>query len=139
MTAHYWLVKQEPKSYSWFDFVKEGQTEWDGVRNYQARNYLRAMSQGDLVLFYHSVVGKKIMGIAEVLSEAYPDTTAQQGDWSAVDLKPLKALNNPVSLETIKKDPQLLDIPLLKQSRLSVMPVTARHFQRILKLSNTNL
>ena len=139
MTTHYWLVKQEPKSYSWSDFVKEGQTEWDGVRNYQARNYLRAMSQGDLVLFYHSVVGKEIMGIAEVLREAYPDTTSQQDDWSAVDLKPLKALNNPVSLKTIKKDPQLLDIPLLKQSRLSVMPVTARHFQRILKLSNTNL
>lgn len=139
MTTHYWLVKQEPKSYSWFDFVKEGQTKWDGVRNYQARNYLRTMSKGDLVLFYHSVVGKKIMGIAKVLREAYPDTTSQQGDWSAVDLKPLKALNNPVSLETIKKDPQLLDIPLLKQSRLSVMPVTARHFQRILKLSNTNL
>ncbi len=139
MTTHYWLVKQEPKSYSWSDFVKEGQTEWDGVRNYQARNYLRAMSQGDLVLFYHSVVGKEIMGIAEVLREAYPDTTSQQGDWSAVDLKPLKALNNPVSLKTIKKDTQLLDIPLLKQSRLSVMPVTARHFQRILKLSNTNL
>lgn len=139
MTTHYWLVKQEPKSYSWFDFVKEGQTEWDGVRNYQARNYLRAMSKGDLVLFYHSVVGKKIMGIAKVLRESYPDTTAQQGDWSCVDLKPLKALNNPVSLETIKKDPQLLDIPLLKQSRLSVMPLTACHFQRILKLGNTNL
>lgn len=139
MTTHYWLVKQEPKSYSWSDFVKEGQTEWDGVRNYQARNYLRAMSKGDLVLFYHSVVGKKIMGIAEVLSEAYPDTTAKQGDWSSVDIKPLKALNNPVSLETIKEDPQLINIPLLKQSRLSVMPLTARHFQRILKLSNTNL
>ena len=97
------------------------------------------MSKGDLVLFYHSVVDKKIMGIAKVLSEAYPDTTAQQGDWSSVDLKPLKALNNPVSLETIKKDPQLHDIPLLKQSRLSVMPVTARHFKQILKLSNTNL
>ncbi len=139
MATRYWLVKQEPESYSWLDFVEEGQTEWDGVRNYQARNNLRAMAKGDLVFFYHSVVGKQIMGVAEVIREAYPDPTASQGNWSAVDLKPVKALRHPVSLEAIKKDARLGDIPLVKQSRLSVMPITAQHFKRILKLGTTAL
>ncbi|MCS1407685.1 MAG: hypothetical protein M2R45_00845 [Verrucomicrobia subdivision 3 bacterium] len=135
----YWLVKQEPETYSWFDFVKEGQSEWDGVRNYQARNNLRSMTKGDLVLFYHSVKGKEVMGIAKVIREAYLDPTAKEGDWSCVDLKPVKALKQPVSLKTIKEDAQLNDMPLVKHSRLSVMPITAKHFKRILKLGRTSI
>lgn len=139
MAKHYWLVKQEPDTYSWDDFVAEGQSEWDGVRNYQARNNLRAMKQGDLVLFYHSVKGKEVVGIAQVITEAYPDPTAKKGDWSAVDLKPVKPLMERVSLETIKNDAKLAEIPLVKNSRLSVMPITPEHFRHILKLAKTKV
>lgn len=135
----YWLVKQEPSSYAWSDFVKEGRAEWDGIRNYQARNNLRLMQKGDRVLFYHSVQGKEVVGIAEVIRSAYPDPSAEKGDWSAVDLKPIKALTKSVSLASIKADSQLAQIALIKQSRLSVMPISAKHFQRILKLGETNL
>ena len=139
MPKQFWLVKQEPETYSWADFVAEGQAEWDGVRNYQARNNLRTMKVGDLVLYYHSVIGKEVMGIAEVVREAHPDPTAEKGDWSAVDLKPLKALDQTVNLETIKQDTLLADIPLVKHSRLSVMPLSGKHFNRILKLGQTTL
>lgn len=139
MPKQFWLVKQEPETYSWADFVAEGQSEWDGVRNYQARNNLRAMKVGDYVLYYHSVIGKEVMGIAEVTREAYPDPTAEKGDWSAVDLKPVKALEHPVNLETIKQEALLADIPLIKHSRLSVMPLSRTHFSRILELGQTSL
>jgi predicted RNA-binding protein with PUA-like domain len=132
---NFWLVKQEPSAYSWADFVADGKTQWTGVRNYTARNNLRAMRKGDAVLFYHSVVGKEIVGIARVLREAYPDPTAKEGDWSAVDLAPEKNLARPVTLEEIKGNPKLKEMKLLRLSRLSVQPVTSAEFQEILRLS----
>src|SRR5690242_3840550 len=134
----YWLVKQEPEAYSWSAFVKDGRTAWTGVRNFQARNNLRAMSKGDLVLYYHSVSGKQIMGIARVAKEAYPDPTAKEGDWSCVDLVPARPLALPVALDTIKSDPNLKNLPLVKQGRLSVMPIPAEQFKRILQLGQTS-
>ncbi len=134
---NYWLVKQEPEDYSWADFVKEGHTVWTGVRNFQARNNLRGMKRGDLVLFYHSVTDKQIMGIARVAKTAYPDRSAESGDWSAVDLEPVKPMQFPVKLETIKSDKALAAVPLLKQSRLSVMPLTEAQFDRLLRLGGT--
>lgn len=131
----HWLVKQEPTAYSWDDFVKDGKTSWTGVRNFQARNNLKAMSKGDRVLYYHSVVGKCVMGEAEVVREAYPDATAREGDWVCVDLKPAKPFKHPVSLEAIKADKRLKGIALLRQSRLSVMPLTAAEYQVILSLA----
>jgi predicted RNA-binding protein with PUA-like domain len=131
----YWLVKQEPSSYSWTDFVADGATNWTGVRNFQARNNLRAMRKGDAVLFYHSVTDKAAIGIAEVVREAYRDPTAKEGDWSAVDIRPLKALNQPVSLEQIKTEPRLRNIPLLKNSRLSVQPLEKSAFELIMRMS----
>src|SRR5215210_8086793 len=123
MPKQYWLVKSEPESYSWSDLVKEGKTAWTGVRNFQARNNLRAMKRGDLVFFYHSVSDKQIVGIARVEKEAYPDPTAKESDWSCIDLIPAKALSKPVSLDEIKADKLLAEMPLLKNSRLSVQPV----------------
>ena len=139
MATNYWLVKQEPEAYSWSTFLKEGRTAWTGVRNFQARNNLRAMRKGDRVLFYHSVSEKQVVGLARVDREAYPDPTAREGDWSVVDLAPLKTLNNPVSLEMIKADKTLRDMPLVRQSRLSVTPLSAAQFDRLLKLSETKL
>ncbi len=132
---NYWIVKQEPTTYPWDQFVRDGGTAWTGVRNFQARNNLRAMAPGDRVLYYHSVVGKAIVGVAEVARVAYPDPTAEDGDWSCVDLKPLEALRRPVTLEEIKADPALADIALLRQSRLSVMPLQKTEFDTILRLS----
>lgn len=134
----FWLVKQEPTAYSWADLVKDGKTQWTGVRNYTARNNLRAMAKGNAVLFYHSVVGKEIMGVARVLREAYPDPTAIEGDWSAVDLAPEKALPRPVTLEEIKKNPKLKEIALLRLSRLSVQPVTSAEFDEILRMARSD-
>ena len=131
----FWLVKQEPSAYSWADFVADGKTSWTGVRNYTARNNLRAMRKGDAVLFYHSVVGKEIVGIAKVVREAYPDPTAKEGDWSAVDLAPEKALPRPVTLEEIKGNPKLKEMKLLRLSRLSVQPVTSAEFQEIVRIA----
>lgn len=131
----YWLVKQEPSAYSWTDFVADGSTNWTGVRNFQARNNLRAMRKGDAVLFYHSVTDKAAIGIAEVVREAYRDPTAKEGDWSAVDIRPLKALNQPVSLEQIKTEPRLRNIPLLKNSRLSVQSLEKSAFELIIRMS----
>ena len=132
---NYWLVKQEPDSYPWEQFVRDGSTAWTGVRNFQARNNLRAMALGDRVLYYHSVKGKAVVGIAEVARTAYPDPTAGGEDWSCVDLKPIEALSRPVSLEEIKAEPKLTEIALLRQSRLSVMPLQKSEFEWILRLS----
>jgi predicted RNA-binding protein with PUA-like domain len=133
---NYWLVKQEPDSYSWSDFVGEGQTAWTGVRNYTARNNLRKMQKGDEVLFYHSGADKAVVGIARVTRSAYPDPTAKEGDWSAVDLAPIKSLRRPVTLRQIKSDPRLKQTPLIRQSRLSVMPLTAAEFRTIVKIGS---
>ena len=132
---NHWLVKQEPTAYSWEDFVEDGGTAWTGVRNFQARIHLRAMKPGDRVLFYHSVVDKAVVGIAEVARSAYPDPTATDGDWSCVDLKPKAPLKSPVTLDQIKSAPELAGIGLVRQSRLSVMPVTKAEFQTIINLS----
>jgi predicted RNA-binding protein with PUA-like domain len=136
---NYWLVKSEPEAYSWDAFVKDKRTAWTGVRNFQARNNLRTMKRGDLVLFYHSVSDKQVVGIARVAKESYPDKTADEGDWSCVDLISAKSLSKPVTLEQIKSDKALADMPLLKNSRLSVQPVSEAHFKRVLQLSETKL
>lgn len=127
----YWMVKQEPETYSWSDFAKDGRTDWTGVRNYQARNNLREMKSGDRVLFYHSGKEKAVVGLAEVLKGAYPDPTAAEGEWVAVDLKPVKALKNPVPLASIRYDKRLSQLPLIRQSQLSVMPLTRDEFEII--------
>jgi predicted RNA-binding protein with PUA-like domain len=134
---NYWMVKQEPEAYSWDDFVKDGGTSWTGVRNFQARNNLRAMKKGDHVFFYHSVSEKQVVGIGKVAKESYADKTADEGDWSAVDLKPFKPLKKPVTLEQMKNDAVLKEMPLLKQSRLSVLPVSAEQAARLLQLGGT--
>ncbi len=131
---NYWLVKQEPDAYAWSQFVADGKTAWTGVRNFQARNSLRAMKKGDLVLYYHSNIGKEIVGIAKVVKEHYPDPTAEEGDWSVVDLAPVKPLKKSVTLDALKADAVLKDIPLVKQSRLSVSPLTEPQFKRVLAL-----
>ena len=133
-TPRHWLVKSEPSAYSWADLVREKKTAWTGVRNFQARNNLRAMKKGDLVFFYQSVTDPAVVGISKVVKEAYADATASEGDWSCVDLAAVKALPSPVTLKEIKEEPSLAEISLIKQSRLSVMPVTAKEFRQILKL-----
>jgi len=136
---NYWLVKSEPEAYSWTQLVKDGKTAWTGVRNFAARLNLRAMKKGDIVCFYHSVTEKQIVGLARVAKEFYPDVTAEEGDWSCVDLEPVKPLKNPVSLETIKADKALKEMKLVKQSRLSVTPLTPAEFARLLELAGTEL
>ena len=131
----YWLVKSEPAAYAWSQFLKEGRTAWSGVRNFQARNNLRVMKKGDAVLFYHSVTGKEVVGLARVAKEFYPDATAKEGDWSCVDLVPEKTFSHPVSLESIKNDDILKEMALVKQSRLSVTPVTRAQFDRLQQLA----
>mgnify|MGYP001556217016 FL=1 len=132
---NYWLVKSEPEAYSWAQLVKDGKTAWTGVRNFQARNNLCAMKKGDAVFFYHSVSDKQVVGLARVAKEFYPDATAEAGDWSCVDLAPVKPLKHPVTLETIKADAVLKTMPLVKQSRLSVTPLTQAQAERLLKLA----
>jgi predicted RNA-binding protein with PUA-like domain len=127
----YWMVKQEPETYSWSDFVKDGVTDWSGVRNYQARNNLREMKTGERVLFYHSGKDKAVVGLAEVVKGAYPDPTADDIQWVAVDLKPIKALKNPVPLAAIRYDKRLSQLPLIRQSQLSVMSLTKDEFDII--------
>jgi predicted RNA-binding protein with PUA-like domain len=131
----FWLVKQEPSSYSWSDFMTEGRTSWTGVRNYSARNNLRRMRKGDEVLFYHTGEDKAVVGIARVTRCAYGDPTAKEGDWSAVDLVPVKPLRRPVTLREIKDNPRLKKIQLIRQSRLSVMPLTAAEFRLIASMA----
>ena len=134
---NYWLVKSEPEAYAWSDFLKDGQTAWTGVRNYAARRNLRTMKVGDRVFFYHSGEEKSVVGLARVARKSYPDATADEGDWSAVDLAPVKTLAKPVTLAAIKADKILKEMALVKQSRLSVMPVTAEQCARLLALSET--
>jgi len=134
---NYWLVKTEPESYSWTDLIKDGKTPWTGVRNFQARNNLRSMKKGDLVLFYHSVSEKQAVGLARVDKEAYADPTAGDGDWLAVVLLPVKPLAKPVTLETIKADKILKEMPLVRNSRLSVTPVAEAQFARLMALAET--
>ncbi len=136
MSKHDWLVKQEPGTYAWVDFVKDGRTAWTGVRNYQARLNLRAMAVGDRVAYYHSGEGKEVVGIAKVVRAAYPDPTAEEGDWSCVDLAAVRALKTPVTLAFIKADAALREMVLVKNSRLSVMPVTTAQFDRLLELGD---
>jgi len=128
------MVKQEPETYSWSDFVSDGVTDWTGVRNYQARNNLREMKTGERVLFYHSGRDKAVVGIAEVVKAAYPDPTADDIQWVAVDLKPIKALKNPVPLAAIRYDKRLSQLPLIRQSQLSVMPLSKDEFEVIVAL-----
>ncbi|MGY4384819.1 putative RNA-binding protein with PUA-like domain [Pedobacter sp. UYP24] len=132
----HWLVKSEPFKYSWDKFNEDGRTFWDGVRNYQARNNLREMQEGDLVLFYHSNEGKNVVGIAKVVKEAYQDPTTEDTNWVVVDLSPVEALKNPVSLEQIKAEESLKDISLVRQGRLSVMPLRATDFDKILEMGS---
>jgi predicted RNA-binding protein with PUA-like domain len=132
----HWLVKSEPFKYSWEKFNKDGRTFWDGVRNYQARNNLREMKEGDLVLFYHSNEGKEIVGIAKVVKESYQDPTTDDTNWVVVDLAPVEALKTPVTLEQIKADPKLQEIGLVRQGRLSVMGVKREEFDYILALGS---
>lgn len=130
---NYWMVKQEPEAYSFDDLVKDGKTDWTGVRNFQARNNLRAMKKGDQVLFYHSVSDKEVIGLTKVTKEDFPDPT--DAAWSCVELKPVKKFKKPVTLEMIKADKKLKDIALIKQSRLSVMPLTKAEFDRIIEMT----
>jgi predicted RNA-binding protein with PUA-like domain len=134
---NYWLIKSEPSAYSWDQLVKEKQTFWNGVRNYAARNNLRAMKKGDLAFFYHSNEGLDIVGIAKVVKEHYPDATAKEGDWSGVDFAAYKAMKKPVTLEQIKKEPSLKNMELLRISRLSVSKVSEAEFKKILQMGET--
>ncbi|HKO48017.1 MAG TPA: EVE domain-containing protein [Polyangiaceae bacterium] len=139
MATSHWLVKSEPFKYSWQKFVNDKKAVWDGVRNFEARNNLRAMKKGDLVLFYHSSEGKEVVGIASVAKEAYPDPTATEGDWSAVELTPKKALSEPVTLAQVKADKQLATFALVRKARISVIPATPAEFARVLELGRTKL
>jgi predicted RNA-binding protein with PUA-like domain len=134
MAKNHWLVKQEPEAYSWDTFVKDGRAAWTGVRNFAARLNLRAMKKGDPVLYYHSVSDKQVVGLARVVREAYPDPTAKEGDWSAVDIAPVKSFGRPVSLDMIKSDRVLKEMALVRQGRLSVSPVTEAQFNRLMAL-----
>lgn len=134
MAKQYWLAKSEAGTYAWTDLERDKQTRWDGVRNFSARNHLREMKLGDEVLFYHSGDEKQVVGVAKVVKEAYPDPTAKAADWSAVDLAPLRALPTPVTLAAIKADKALANMTFLRQGRLSVAPVAADEFARILEL-----
>ena len=132
---NYWLAKSEPFKYSWDQFVKDGKTVWDGVRNYAARINLREMKKGDKVFFYHSNEGLCIVGIAEVWKEAYPDPTIDDDRWVAVDLKPVKALKQPVSLADMKQVPELENMDLIRLGRLSVGRVTDKEYRIIMKMA----
>ena len=132
---NFWLVKQEPSSYSWSDLVAEGETSWTGVRNFTARNNLRKMRKADEVLFYHSGEEKAVVGIAKVMRTAYPDPTAKEGDWSTVDLAAVKPLARPVTLREIKGNSRLRGIPLIRQSRLSVMLLAEPEFREIINMA----
>nr|WP_199157884.1 EVE domain-containing protein [Pedobacter sp. ASV2] len=133
---NHWLVKSEPFKYSWDKFNEDGRTFWDGVRNYQARNNLKAMKEGDLVLFYHSNEGKNVVGVAKVVREFYQDPTTEDANWVVVDLSPVESLKNPVSLEQIKAEESLQDISLVRQGRLSVMPLKVEEFDKILEMGS---
>jgi predicted RNA-binding protein with PUA-like domain len=131
-----WMVKQEPEKYSWDDFVRDGKTDWTGVRNFQARNNLKQMKVGDRVLFYHSSTGKCVVGIAEVAKAAYADPTADDPQWVAVDLKPFKPLKESVPLAAIRYNSKLANLPLIRQSQLSVMPLKKEEFETIVAMGS---
>ena len=139
MPKNYWLMKSEPDVYSIDDLKRDKTTYWEGVRNFQARNFLRAMKCGDPVMVYHSVTEKQVVGLARVKHEAYHDPTAKEEDWVAVDLEVWQTLKEQVPLEKIKRDFLLKDIPLVRQARLSVMPLSAAAFRRILRLAKTSV
>ena len=134
MARSHWLIKSEPFKYSWDEFVSDGSTYWDGVRNYEARNNLQAMKKGDLALYYHSNEGKEVVGVAKVIGESYPDPTTQDERWVVVDFEPVAPLKRPVTLAEIKADPELADISLVRRGRLSVVPIEKAEFDYILKL-----
>ena len=136
-SSGHWLVKQEPEAYSFDALIRDGRTDWTGVRNFQARNYLRQMKTGDVVLFYHSGESKSVVGIAQVVKAPYPDPTANDEQWVAVDIKPVKPLKQPVSLAAMRENPKLATLLLIRQSRLSVMPVSKAEFDVIVKMSGT--
>ena len=133
---NYFLVKSEPFKYSWDQFNKDGRTFWDGVRNYQARNNMKLMKEGDLVLSYHSNEGKNVVGIAKVVKEFYQDPTTDDANWVVVDLSPVETLKSPVSLADIKAEESLKDISLVKQGRLSVIQLKAAEFDKILEMGS---
>ena len=135
MTTQYWLVKSEPETYSWDDLLRDRRTDWTGVRNYAARLHLKAMRPGDEVLYYHSGDDKAVVGVAKVTKAAFPDTTADEEGWVAVELAPVVSLKNPVTLAQVKAEPALKDIALVRQGRLSVQPLKPAEFARIVKLS----
>ncbi|MEJ7733951.1 MAG: EVE domain-containing protein [Polyangiaceae bacterium] len=136
----YWLIKSEPDAYPYAQLVKDKRTAWDGVRSFEARNNLRGMRVGDLCLYYHSMTDKAVVGVARVVGEAYADpSTDDGGDWSAVDMVPVTALKQPVTLAAVKADPALADTLLVRRSRVSVVPVSRPHFERILALGKTKL
>ena len=134
---NYWLAKSEPFKYSWDDFLKDGSTYWDGVRNYQARNNLKAMKVKDKVFFYHSNEGLRVVGVAEVIKEHYQDPTTDDQRWVVVDLKPVDTLKKPVTLAQIKQESSLKEISLVRQGRLSVMPLSKKEFDKILEMSES--
>lgn len=131
----YWLMKSEPDVFSWDDLVAKGKAEWDGVRNHQAQLHMKAMKKGDLAFFYHSNIGLEAVGIMEIVEEAAPDSTDESGKWIAVHVAPKKKLKAPVTLKTIKADPALAGMAMIRQSRLSVSPVTEAEYRHILKLA----
>ena len=139
MPRRYWLVKSEPFKYSWQQLVKDRRTYWDGVRNPEARNNLQSMSKGDLLLYYHSNEGKEVVGVARVCGEAYPDPTTDDERWVVVDVEPVLALEEPVSLAAIKAENTLSEMALVRRSRLSVTPVTRKEFDRVLRMGGTRL
>lgn len=139
MARGYWLIKSEPFKYSWDDLVRDGKTYWDGVRNYESRNNLAAMKKGDLAFYYHSNVGKEVVGIVEIVASSYPDPTADDETWVVVDVVPRVAFMEPVSLATIKGDPKLSEIQLVRRGRLSVVPLAAAEFRHVAKLGKTKI
>jgi predicted RNA-binding protein with PUA-like domain len=139
MTKNTWLVKSEPSAYSWEDLRRDGRVRWDGVRNFEARNNLRAMKKGDLVLYYHSGEGKEIVGIAQVVKEGYADPTAAEGDWCAVDLAPVKSMARPVALATLKAEKLLANLAVVRKPRISVVPILPAELARILEIAETRL
>ena len=135
----YWLMKSEPFKYAWDELVKDGKTYWDGVRNYESRNNLAAMKKGDLAFYYHSNEGKEIVGIAEIVGEAYPDPTTEDPRWVVVDISPVVPFTTPVTLTQVKGDPNLAEMGLVQRGRLSVVPVTAEEFRYVAKLGKTKI
>jgi predicted RNA-binding protein with PUA-like domain len=133
---NYWLLKTEPETYSWDDLLKQKVGTWDGVRNYAARNNLRAMKKGDLAFFYHSGETRDIVGIVKIVAEAFPDPTAREGDWSAVKVSPVQKLKTPITLQMIKKDAVLSQMSIVKRGRLSVSPVAKKEYEKIIKFGS---